>query len=176
MLCLLLAFLSCTKSPDKKSNKGKGVYEVCIDYGCSIPKKTSGCSDASAHVQYDPSVGTLLTLNGYFPDNTAIQFILEVSGNNYGGTFPLGTSGNTYNIASYFPVLGESEQYTTIDQGSGTLTITEYDQTNQRISGTFSFDGQYFNGNDFTNQFLRVSGTFSNVPIIDLASGEFPCD
>lgn len=172
LLALLFTLASgCYKTPLPKNQKG--VYEVCIDYGCANPKKTDDCEDAIAMTSYDPSVGNLITLDGFFPDGSAVQFILSWDGSSTTFHFDDGYS----NIASYFPRVGGYEQYSTIDEGtSGTLTITGYDETNQRLTGTFSFRGRYFDGSDFRNQFLDVSGSFTNVPIIDPYNPDLPCD
>jgi hypothetical protein len=165
---LPLLFFSCTK-PDVKK-KEIGLYSVCIDYGCTNPKKTANCEDAFATLFNDPSLGNIITLIGKFPDGSAIQFILLWDG---GATnvFKFGDATTGSDEASYFPQFGQFQQYTTIDTGTdGTLTITELDQTNKRLNGTFSFKGKYFDGNNYLETFLNVSGSFTNIPIIDLAN------
>ena len=165
LLCLALVtfvFFSCTKSDVKKNEKG--VYQVCIDYGCADPKKTANCEDAFAIASTDPSVGNLLTLIGRFPDGSAIQFLLSWDGTT--NTFNFGYLDD--NVASYFLQFGQTQGYFTIDEGTdGTLTITEFDQTNKRLAGTFNFKGKYFDGAAYQNEFLNVSGSFTNIPVID---------
>lgn len=167
----VLIFSSCTKTAVKKN--ALGVYSCCIDYGCASPKKTTKCEDALAEIITDPSFGEAIHLQGNFPDGSDIQLVLLWKGSS--GTFTFGEYED--NTAAYYPVLGQLEGYSTIDAGtSGTLNITEYDQTNQRLTGTFSFKGKHFNGSGFDNTFLNVSGSFTDIPIWDpLDPSTFPC-
>jgi hypothetical protein len=165
LVLLAFMFFSCTKSDVKKNEKG--VCQVCIDYGCANPKKTANCEDAFAIASTDPSVGNLLTLIGRFPDGSAIQFLLSWDGASSTFKFDDLSSGN---VASYFPQFGQVQQYATISLNAdvnGTLTVTEFDQANNRLTGTFNFKGKYFDGAAYQNQFLNVSGSFTNIPIID---------
>ena len=177
VLSCLLA--SCTKNSGSKKNV-KGVYEVCIDYGCADPKKTANCEDAIGFIQYNAGVGSQqIHVQGHFPDNSVLSLDLLWNGNPTQNIFTLdedkvGTGNWGYGF--YGIKLGETPGYYTSDGGTGTATITEYDDVNQRVSGNFSFRAKYFNGTDFQNSFKNFSGTFVNIPIIDPANPSLACD
>lgn len=176
IIALLLAgaLASCTKSATK-SKSDIGFYSCCIDYGCTTPKKTVKCEDALAAYIAGSGTNPILTMNGFFPDGSAVQFVLSWQGNS--GSFKFGISES--NLATYFPKFPETEQYTTPleEESEGVLTITEYDQTNQRITGTYNFKGIHItNNNVIDNTYLTVSGSFTNIPIWDPGKPEtYPC-
>jgi hypothetical protein len=180
VLLISVAHFSCTKSTTLKKKADKGLVQVCIDYGCNDPKKTANCEDAFAWTQYDADVnGQLISIQGSFPDKSAVQIALVWNGNPSEQTFTLdedASLGPNWGYASYFLTLGQSQGYLTIDGGTGTATITNYDEENRRISGTFSFKGKYFTGTDYENSYKEFSGSFKDIPIIDLSNPQFPCE
>ncbi|MEX8547661.1 MAG: hypothetical protein V5804_08675 [Mucilaginibacter sp.] len=80
-----------------------------------------------------------------------------------------------WGYVSYFPKVGASSQYSTISGGAGTATVTNYDAANNRISGTFSFKGKYFDGAAFKDSYQTFSGSFADIPIIDPNNPQLPC-
>ncbi|MEO5592228.1 MAG: hypothetical protein ABIR15_03460 [Chitinophagaceae bacterium] len=176
IVCLLT---SCTKNSTSPDKPDKGVYEVCIDYGCSDPKKTANCEDVIGFIQLNAAAGgQQIHVQGHFPDNSIISLDLLWDGNPTKNIFTLDedkTGTGNWGFASYGLKLGEAPGYYTIDGGTGTATVTGYDDANQRISGTFSFKGKYFDGSSYQNSYKNFSGTFTNIPIIDPNNPQSQC-
>jgi hypothetical protein len=176
---IMLIGASCTKIETGKKNPGIGTFEVCIDYGCATPKKTVKCEDVGAFIQSDPTTGTILNIQGVFPDNTAVQLILSWDGNMANNTFNLAESNvnnSNWGIGTFYPVFGQPKVYNTAYEGStGTVSITSLDRDNNRISGSYHFKGKYFNGSDYEEDYKDVVGTFTNIPIYDPSTGAGPC-
>jgi hypothetical protein len=175
-ICL---FPSCTKNNSAK-NPAKGVFQVCIDYGCTSPMTTANCEDVIGFIQNNPGVGAQqIHVQGHFPDNSVLSLDLLWNGQPTANTFSLDENkigiGN-WGVGFYDLALGKPEGYHTADGGTGTATVTAYDAVNQRISGTFSFRAKYFDGNAFQNKYRDFSGSFVNVPIIDPANPQSACN
>ena len=176
---LALFFLTgCVKDElAKKKNKG-GFYECNIEGDVNVQFKAEGdCGKVSAKYfplspDYDnyraiviqgfdgkQIVSIILYFKGGFPTNPVFDLDMD----SYGGNFGIGQYiPDAYNATS-------SINYSTDDRKTGTCTITEYDQTNQTISGTFSFSAQgNNNGAMLAGVEVGLSGKFTNVPIVDL--------
>lgn len=83
-------------------------------------------------------------------------------------TYPFGD--NNSKTATYTLKLGEEEYLdydTSIGRGDGFARITEYDDENQTISGTFEFEALNKNVSDTINapKVIMKKGVFYNVPI-----------
>ncbi|MEO5682252.1 MAG: hypothetical protein ABIQ88_06400 [Chitinophagaceae bacterium] len=180
-LAALCAFgSSCTKNGAAKKTIDKGVYEVCIDYGCTDPKKTANCEDVIAFIQFNAGAGgQQIHVQGHFPDNSVLSLDLLWDGNPTKNTFSLNEdkigTGN-WGYGYYSAQLGSLQGYHTGDGGSGTATVTDYDANNQRISGTFSFKAKYFDGSNYQNTYKTFSGSFINIPIIDPNNPQSACN
>lgn len=179
----LVYFTGCVKNDlAKKKNQG-GYYECNIEGDVTVQFKAEGdCGKVSA--KYFPLsqdfddyrsiiiqgfdgkqiVSIILYFKGSFPTNP----VFDLDADAYGGNFGVGNYvPDAYNTSSI--------NYSTDERKTGTCTITEYDQTNQTISGTFSFAAQgYNNGATLAGVEVGLSGKFTNVPIVDLSDPNNP--
>lgn len=181
LLLVLSSIVGCVPNTENtKNNKDKGVVEVCIDYGCSQPKRTEKCEDAFGMIMDNASIGqTQLWLQGVFPDKSVLALTLLWDGTPTNGDFSLNEENigvGNWGFANYSFKLGETPGYSTIDESSiGKATITSFDEANRRISGHFSFTGKLFNGTAFENSFKSFSGRFENLPIMEPSNPGLPC-
>lgn len=179
----LFYFTGCVKDELEKKKNNVGYYECNIEGDVNVQFKAEGdCGKVS--VKYFPLsqdydnyrsiviqgfdgkqiVSIILYFKGSFPTNP----VFDLDADAYGGNFGFG---------QYIPdaLNTSSINYLTDERKTGTCTITEYDQTNQTISGTFSFTAQGFNnGATLAGVEVGLSGKFTNVPIIDLSDPNNP--
>jgi hypothetical protein len=184
-LFVIIGLTGCTNDgggndDDNNSNDNNGVFQGTIEGDANIQfKVVGGCDKVFAH--YFPSdasndytnilliegfdgkqtIGITLYFKGSYPSNPVFQLGI-IGGDANGllsgwGQFIPDTFGNA------------STYYSTDDKHFGTCTITEYDKAKQRISGTFSFNGQLYNSSAMVSgATTTLKGSFSNVPISDL--------
>lgn len=108
--------------------------------------------------------GNLIQIVGLKSDGSSFGFLIDGATT---GTYPANE-----NILAYNPAGSEfgywSTNFSNPTENTGSITITNIDTVNKKISGTFSFKGYWSNTDetgvlpiDFTN------GEFSNVPYIN---------
>lgn len=109
--------------------------------------------------------GNLIQIAGVKSDGSTFGFFVEASTT---GTYPANE-----NLLAFNPAGSEYGYWSTNinnpEENTGSITITNIDTVNKKISGTFSFKGYWSNADetgvlpiDFTN------GEFNNVPYITL--------
>jgi len=182
MICAIISFQACKKDNIKKEKKKSDIIGYCIlctNNSCSDSKKTANCGDALSFVQNDNTLGgQYIYIQGSFPDKSGIVLSLSWDGNPEKATFTLNSDDlgtNNSGTAHYFLQVGALPSYQTAEGGTGSATITSYDEINKLVSGTFKFRGKYFDGANFTNNYKDISGSFSDVSIIDPNNPQFPC-
>ena len=80
--------------------------------------------------------------------------------------YPLGTSNSKTAVYVLTNGNGEISFATGIDIGSGEIIITEYDNLNNTISGTFKFKAENVDGNPLAGDVLNFQqGVFYKVPV-----------
>lgn len=182
MLCLV--FSSCVLTNKKDVMKPKqGLVEMNIEGDLNTNFHAEGdCGAVSAKYfplseDYDDyraimvqgkDGDRLLTLILYFKGDYPSNPVFPIDYNAYGQT--------AFGIGSFVPdIYNTGTFYSSDDANIGTCTITEYDQVNQTISGTFSFSTQgYSNGAELAGVHASFTGTFTNVPISDLTDPNNP--
>ena len=103
-----------------------------------------------------------LSIEGYMRNETLILKTTSKTPQ----TYILGTS--TSKMATYVLTdAGGTIIFTTgIDIGNGQIVITEYDDVNKTVSGTFKFNAENSNNNPLAGSILNFQyGTFYKVPV-----------
>lgn len=181
IVMLLSAIPGCVKTGGEKKKDNKGIFEVAIEGNLNLNLHIEGdCADV--HAVYSPlsadynnyhsiiiqgkDNNRLISLLIYF--RNLPQSPIKLDDNAFGE--------NAWGIANYIPDINNSAFfYVTDDKNTGTCTITEYDQVNQTVSGTFQFSTQATNGGaELAGVHAGFKGTFSNVPINDITDPNNP--
>lgn len=187
IICMILiVFAACTKISDEKKKKQDGTYEVAIEGYINQQFKIQGnCTNVFAAYADFSNQGLentkSLTIEGRDDQNRLIGIVLYFNKLPLDGIFHLGIDDQTITyggMGQFIPNVLDAQSlfYTTDDNHFGTCMITEYNQPNQTISGTFDFTGQAtdFGGANFSGMTARFSGSFNNIPINDLTDGNNP--
>jgi hypothetical protein len=186
LIIAVFVFAGCTKDGNNSKKNKNGLFQCSIEGDANIQFHVEGgCDKVFAHyVPGDASsdfynillvqgfdgkqtLGITLYFKGDYPSNPIFQLGIDGGGANaqYSG------------MGQFMPdeLNNPLTFYSTDDRHFGTCTITEYDQVNQRISGTFSFDGQlYNNGAMASGATSSLKGSFADVPIVDLTDPSNP--
>lgn len=185
LFILITMLASCTKISDEKKNNLDGTYQVSIEGYLNLQLKMQGsCTHVFAHYADLSNQGSAntksLLIQGTDDQSRVVSLLLYFNSLPLDGNFHLGLDNPdlAYPGWASFALDGlnsPSAFYTTDEKNTGICTITEYNQTNQTISGTFDFSGQeYNNGATLAGATAHFSGSFSNVPINDITDPENP--
>lgn len=181
----MFAIAACTKTGSSKKNN-TGTWQCSIEGdqnknfmaegGCDkvlaayVPGTTSSNGYNAISIQGNDNngqkVALLLSYKGNFSTTRLPEFTL--GGNN---------TDNFFGDGQFSPDATNDPftLYSTNSDFTGKCTITSYDQANQRISGTFSFSAQLLKNNAFVSgSTVSLSGSFDNVPILDLTDPNNP--
>jgi hypothetical protein len=182
-ISIVLLFTSCVKTNTNVSTKdNKGIFEVSIEGDINPQFHVEGGCDV-VHAFYYPQSATYeyyhsLMIQGL--DNkqliTIFLYFKEFPVNSSFNLDPASHGGNAFGVMNFVPDINNSASDFSSDENNiGTCTITEYDQINQTVSGTFSCTTQgYNNGATLAGIHASFSGTFTNVPINDLTDPDNP--
>jgi hypothetical protein len=180
LLCIIASMIaSCTKISDEKKKKQDATYEVAIEGYINQQFKVQGsCTKVFAHYSDLSSSGfantKALSIQGADDQFRVITLALYFNSLPLDGIFHLGLDNAdlTYpGWASYAPdgLNAPTTAYITDEKNTGTCIITEYNKTNQTVSGIFDFSGQeYSDGAILAGATAHFSGSFSDVPINDI--------
>lgn len=161
ILLILTAFTSCdiepidgAINPDDFNNPSSGPMVFKADFGGA----TWNGTDAQALIS-----GNFISIGATKADGSTFSFLVEGTAV---GTYPANT-----NILAYTPAGSEygywSINFANESENTGSITITNIDTVNKKISGTFAYKG-YWSDTDNTSiipvQF--TNGVFTNIPYV----------
>ncbi|QIH39197.1 hypothetical protein G7A72_10415 [Flavobacterium sp. Sr18] len=147
-LVVVFAIFSCEENVSFNNPSFQGMKDNV--FWRAVDSKAFLASDGSLMIE-GYTVNEVLTLR---TTSTAIQ------------NYPLGTSNSK--TAVYVLTVGADEiSFTTgIGIGDGEIVITEYDDVNSTVSGTFKFNAENADGNPLAGDVLNFQqGVFYKVPI-----------
>lgn len=148
---LVVIFSSCKKETTTNPDPAKNT---------SVTAKVDGVrfqsNDALATQPVDSHIFTLIA-------NDDKGNSIAISGNNTAGTHSSANDGDTDGIYT----TSDGGVYLTANTGgSATFTITKYDLTTKKMSGTFSFTAPATGGSNATGTKTVTEGSFTDVRII----------
>jgi hypothetical protein len=164
LLVLTLAFTttSCDNEPidpaiDLSAGNGSSsVFTAKIDGSNFVADETIGDYTETA-------IGNQLIIGGLSSSGKTISFQII---NPAIGTFPASMESTSLNLLQYYDASigatgGAFSSYNPItDSSIGTVTITSFDTTNNKVSGTFSFEA--YNISNSTTKSI-TAGVFTNI-------------
>jgi len=167
-LLLLLALplfitFSCNPDDDAPPSNSGNTPPAAGQISATLGQSEFETNEATARYRSSEE----LTITGIATDGKKFFFVIDGFSGNLDYSFGPGLA----NSATYEQLFNNTTTtFSTTTGGTGTLSVTEYNEENQFVSGTFSFTAAQVN--NVGNTINVTDGTFENVPIRTLGTAE----